>query len=91
MLAANNDSLNIPVGGLGNERQMLVLRQTELSDSVMTFTVQNKELSAKVNRAVALKAQNFKVLAVPSRGKIKDDDAYKAKRIDQTLICQRTH
>lgn len=86
LLAANNDSLNVQVGSLRNERQMLVQRQTELSDSVVTFTAQNKDLSEKVNRAAALKAQNLKVLAVTSRGKTKDDDAYKAKRVDKIKL-----
>lgn len=83
MLASNNDSLNVQVGSLRTERETLVQRQTQLSDSVMTFTAQNRDLSEKVNRAAALKAQNFKVLAVTSKGKVRDDDAYKAKRVDK--------
>lgn len=83
MLASNNDSLNVQVGSLRTERETLVQRQTQLSDSVMTFTAQNRDLSEKVNRAAALKAQNFKVLAVTSKGKTRDDDAYKAKRVDK--------
>jgi hypothetical protein len=83
LLASSNDSLNVQVGSLQTERQTLVQRQTELADSVMTYTAQNKELSEKVNRAAALKAQNFKVLAVTSKGKTRDDDAYKAKRVDK--------
>ena len=83
MLASSNDSLNTTVGSLRTERETLVQRQTELSDSVMTYTAQNKELSEKVNRASALKAQNFKVLAITSKGKTRDDDAYKAKRVDK--------
>lgn len=83
LLASSNDSLNVQVGSLQTERQTLVQRQTELTDSVMTYTSQNKELSEKVNRAAALKAQNFKVLAITSKGKTRDDDAYKAKRVDK--------
>lgn len=83
LLATSNDSLNVQVGSLQTERQTLVQRQTELSDSVMTYTAQNKDLSEKVNRAAALKAQNFKVLAVTSKGKTRDEDAYKAKRVDK--------
>lgn len=86
LLASSNDSLNTQVGTLRSEREMLVQRQTELSDSVMTYTAQNKELSEKVNRAAALKAQNLKVLAVNSRGKAKDNDAYKAKRVDKLKL-----
>ncbi len=83
LLATSNDSLNVQVGSLQTERKTLVQRQTELSDSVMTYSSQNKELSEKVNRAAALKAQNFKVLAVTSKGKTRDDDSYKAKRVDK--------
>ncbi|MPR34519.1 hypothetical protein [Salmonirosea aquatica] len=86
MLASSNDSLNVQVGSLQTERQTLVQRQTELADSVMTYTAQNKELSEKVNRAAALKAQNLKVLAVTSKGKTRDDDAYKAKRVDKIKL-----
>jgi predicted nuclease with TOPRIM domain len=86
LLASSNDSLNVQVGSLRSEREQLVQRQTELSDSVMTYTAQNKELSDKVNRAAALKAQNLKVLAINSRGKTKDDDAYKAKRVDKLKL-----
>jgi hypothetical protein len=86
LLASSNDSLNTQVGTLRSEREVLVQRQTELSDSVMTYTAQNKELSEKVNRAAALKAQNLKVLAVNSRGKAKDNDAYKAKRVDKLKL-----
>ncbi len=83
MLATNNDSLNVQVGSLRTERENLVQRQTQLSDSVMTYTAQNRELSDKVNRAAALKVQNFKVLAVTNKGKTRDKDDYKAKRVDK--------
>ncbi len=86
LLATSNDSLNVQVGSLRSERETLVQRQTQLSDSVMTYTAQNKELEEKVNRAAALKAQNLKVLAINSRGKSKDDDAYKAKRVDKLKL-----
>ncbi|GAB2766248.1 hypothetical protein GCM10027275_04980 [Rhabdobacter roseus] len=83
MLLASNDSLNVHVGSLTTERERLVQRQTELADTLNLFTAQNQELSEKVSRAAALKAQNLKILAVNSRGKAKDNDAYKAKRVDK--------
>lgn len=85
-LVASNDSLSTHVGTLTNERQRLVQRQTELTDSVVTFTAANKELSAKVSQAAALKAQNLKVLTVNSRGKTKDKEEYKAKRVDKLKL-----
>jgi cell division protein FtsB len=85
-LVASNDSLSTHVGTLTNERQRLVQRQAELTDSVVTFTAVNKELSAKVSQAAALKAQNVKVLTVNSRGKVKDKEEYKAKRVDKLKL-----
>jgi cell division protein FtsB len=85
-LVASNDSLSTHVGNLTSERERLVKRQTELTDSVVTFTAANKELSAKVSQAAALKAQNLKVLTVNSRGKTKDKEEYKAKRVDKLKL-----
>jgi cell division protein FtsB len=85
-LVASNDSLSTHVGTLTSERQKLVQRQTELQDSVVTFTAANKELSDKVTLAAALKAQNLKVLTVNSRGKVKEKDEYKAKRVDKIKL-----
>lgn len=85
-LVASNDSLSTHVGTLTSERERLVKRQTELTDSVITFTAANKELSAKVSQAAALKAQNLKVLTVNSRGKTKDKEEYKSKRVDKLKL-----
>ncbi len=85
-LVASNDSLTTHVSSLSSERERLVQRQTELSDSVVTFTNANKELSEKVNQAAALKAANLKVLTVNSRGKVKDKEEYKAKRVDKLKL-----
>jgi len=85
-LAASNDSLSTHVGTLTSEREKLVQRQAELTDSVVTFTAANKELSDKVSLAASLKAANIKVLAVNSRGKTKDKEEYKAKRVDKLKL-----
>lgn len=85
-LVASNDSLSTHVGTLTSERERLVQRQTELQDSVVTFTATNKDLSEKVSRAAALKAQNVKVLTVNSRGKVKDKEEYKASRVDKIKL-----
>jgi len=85
-LVASNDSLSTHVGSLTSEREKLVQRQAELTDSVVTFTAANKELSEKVSLAASLKAANLKVLAVNSRGKAKEHDEYKAKRVDKLKL-----
>ena len=75
-LASNVQTLNTENSTLKTERQ-------RLSDSVTTVASQNQELTQKVTRASALKAQNVKVLALNSKGKERDDEAFKAKRIDK--------
>lgn len=85
-LIASNDSLNTHVGSLNTERERLVRRESELGDSVKTFTVVNKELSDKVSRGAALKAQNVKVLTVTTKGKVKDKSQYKSSRVDKIQI-----
>jgi hypothetical protein len=85
-LLATNDTLNYQVGTLRSERERLVQRQTELADTVNLFTNENRQLTEKVNRAAALKAQNVKVLAVTAKGKTRDNDAYKARRVDKIKL-----
>ncbi len=76
MLSSNVQTLNTENSTLKTERQ-------KLSDSVTTVSSQNQELAQKVTRASALKAQNVKVLAVTSKGKVRDEDAFKAKKVDK--------
>ncbi len=78
-LATNVKVLDEENVGLKTERQ-------KLADSVTTVVSKNEELSSKVTRAAALKAQNVKVFAVNSRGKVKEDDSYKAKRLDKIKL-----
>ncbi|MCE7067836.1 hypothetical protein [Dyadobacter sp. CY326] len=85
-LVASNDSLSTHVGSLTSEREKLVQRQAELTDSVVTFTAANKELSEKVTKAASLKAQNLKILTVNSRGKVKEKEEYKSSRVDKIKL-----
>jgi len=76
ILVTSNQTLNQENTVVKTERQLA-------RDSVATFAVQNQELATKVTRASALKAQNVKVFAVSSKGKVREDDSYKAKRLDK--------
>ena len=78
-LATNVKVLDEENSGLKTERQ-------KLADSVTTVVSKNEELSTKVTRAAALKAQNVKVFAVNAKGKVKEDDSYKAKRLDKIKL-----
>jgi hypothetical protein len=85
-LQRENASLTDNVRVLGDENTGLKTERQRLSDSVSTVVAQNQDLSSKVTRAAALKAQNVKVLAVSAKGKVKDDDSYKAKRLDKIKL-----
>lgn len=78
-LATNVKVLDEENTGLKTERQ-------KLADSVTTVVSKNEELASKVTRAAALKAQNVKVFAVNAKGKVKEDDSYKAKRLDKIKL-----
>lgn len=79
VLAVDNQTLNTENSGLKTRRQ-------QLEDTVAVVASQNQELASKVTRASALKAQNIKVLSVTNKGKEKEDDAYKAKRLEKIKL-----
>lgn len=86
-LMASNETLNNEIGVLNEDRANLQRRQQELSDTVSIFDQQNRVLTEKVNLASALKAENVNVTAINSRGKEKDREAYKAKRVDKIKVA----
>lgn len=79
VLAVDNQTLNSENVGLKTRRQ-------QLEDTVAVVASQNQELASKVTRASALKAQNIKVLSVNNKGKEKEDDAYKSKRLEKIKL-----
>lgn len=85
-LQRENVTLATNVKVLDEENVVLKTDKQRLADSVTTVVTQNQELSTKVTRAAALKAQNVKVFAVNAKGKVKEDDAYKAKRLDKIKL-----
>lgn len=86
-LLASNESLTNELGVLNEDRENLQRRQQELSDTVSIYDQQNRVLTEKVNLAAALKAENLNVTAINSRGKEKDKDRYKAKRVDKIKVA----
>ncbi|CAG5067684.1 hypothetical protein DYBT9623_00405 [Dyadobacter sp. CECT 9623] len=74
-----NEELSQKLTGLESEKQLL-------ADSVTNYSVQNRELSEKVNLASALKAEALTVNAVNSKGKERQGGKYKAKRIDKLRV-----
>lgn len=89
-LQRENVTLATNVKTLDEENSGLKVRGQQYRDSVTTVVSQvqsqNQELTTKVTRAAALKAQNVKVFAVNAKGKVKEDDSYKAKRLDKIKL-----
>lgn len=79
ILVEKNETLAQENTGLRTERQAL-------SDSVVSVVSQNRDLSEKVTIAAALRAEAIGVNAINSRGKERDGDNYKAKRIDKIRV-----
>jgi chromosome segregation ATPase len=86
-LLAYSDSLSNEIGVINEDRVVLQKRQQELADTVSIYNQENRILSEKVSLASALKAQNMNVIAVNSKGKERDKDAYKAKRVDKIKVA----
>ncbi|MFN8353032.1 MAG: hypothetical protein U0Y10_01175 [Spirosomataceae bacterium] len=84
-LLANNETLNQENTSL---KTNLATTHRAYKDTLNTYVAQNKELTEKVSIASALKAQNVKVAAITSKGKLKEDDEneYKAKRMEKIKV-----
>jgi len=79
LVTSKNEELNQQVSGLESER-------TRLSDSVNSYSSMNRELSEKVSIASALRAEDLTIHAVSSKGKDREGEKFKAKRIDKLRV-----
>lgn len=82
LLTQRNDSLSQENSGLKAERQTL-------SDSVVSVSTRNQELTEKVTIAAALRAENVTANALNARGKERDGGSYKARQVDKVKISVR--
>ncbi|MCE7067792.1 hypothetical protein [Dyadobacter sp. CY326] len=76
-----------------SQNETLVQAKTELetskqaiSDSLTGVISKNTELESKVTMAAALRARNVKVYAVSSKGKVREGENVKAKRVDKVRV-----
>lgn len=74
-----NNELNERVTGLESEKQLL-------NDSVSNYSAQNRELSEKVTLASALRAEELSIHAISAKGRERDGEKFKAKRIDKLKV-----
>jgi hypothetical protein len=79
LLTTQNQSLNSENTGLKSEKQ-------KLADSINIVSTKNKELTDKVTKAAALRAETINVYAISTRGKEREGGAYKAKKLDKIRI-----
>jgi myosin heavy subunit len=78
-LLSKNDSLVVFTSNLTRERQLL-------SDSLLGVVDKNRDLEAKVTMASALRARNVKVYAISSKGKVREGDNVRARRVDKVRV-----
>jgi hypothetical protein len=64
----------------------LKTRNDALSDTVTIYVRANNELQEKVNIAAALRAQGYLITAVNKRGREKDGDQFKGKKVDRIKV-----
>lgn len=60
--------------------------ETEFRDSVVKFTKTKKELEDKVAIGAALRPFGYLVTAINKRGKERDGDSFKSRRVDRIMI-----
>lgn len=86
VLNNQNQVLNSENTGLKTTNSDLRTAKEALADSVYKTTVQNRELSEKVTLASALRPMNYAVSAINSRGKERDGEEFKARRVDRVKV-----
>lgn len=86
ILMSANETLLSEKTVLQQEKQDLQSTKEALSDSVYAVSVKNAELSEKVSLAAALKPMNYSVTAINAKGKEKDGEEFKAKKVDKVKL-----
>ena len=85
-LASQNQTLYSENSTLKTEKSSLLTEKAALSDSVSSYTKTNRELKEKVTLAAALKAMNISVKAINSKGRERDGEAFKARRVSNVKV-----
>jgi len=71
---------------LAQEKTVLETTKQAISDSLTGVISKNTELESKVTMAAALRARSVKVYAVSSKGKVREGENVKAKRVDKVRV-----
>lgn len=85
-LREENQQLISQNEGLTQEKTELQTSRQAVRDSLSGVVAQNTELESKVTMAAALRARNVKVYAVSSKGKVREGENVKSKRVDKVRV-----
>ncbi|OJV21121.1 MAG: hypothetical protein BGO21_09570 [Dyadobacter sp. 50-39] len=85
-LREENQQLISQNEGLTQEKNELQTSRQAVRDSLTGVQAKNTELESKVTMAAALRARNVKVYAVSSKGKVREGENVKSKRVDKVRV-----
>lgn len=85
-LREENQQLISQNEGLTQEKNELQTSRQAVRDSLTGVVAQKTELESKVTMAAALRARNVKVYAVSSKGKVREGENVKSKRVDKVRV-----
>lgn len=85
-LREENQQLISQNEGLAQEKNELQTSRQAVRDSLSGVVAQKTELESKVTMAAALRARNVKVYAVSSKGKVREGENVKSKRVDKVRV-----
>ncbi len=85
-LREENQQLISQNEGLTQEKNELQTSRQAVRDSLSGVVAQKTELESKVTMAAALRARNVKVYAISSKGKIREGENVKSKRVDKVRV-----
>lgn len=85
-LTGENQELNRTNVALKDENSELSRQKDALTDTVSQYAVTNRDLNEKVTIGAALRPMNYLVTAINRRGKERDGDEFKSKKVDRIKV-----
>jgi hypothetical protein len=86
LLREENQQLLTEKEELSTANQTLIKEKETVTESLSGALAKTEELEGKVHLASALKARNVKTYAVSSKGKVREGENVKAKRVDKIRV-----
>lgn len=86
LLRTENKSLSTQNKVLATVNTTLLEEKQQLTDSLSGIITKAIDLESKVNRAAVLRARGVKVMAISAKGKERDGDEVRARRVDNIRV-----